>query len=155
KRTQQGCAISQPVGRQVLAELQVVEGDLVILVDAEGLVGRAEVSRVLEPRIVLEGHVRRHGATGTAQAADDRTEGWPLRSLAPAVARLVRKTAVKLVGGVETDGLNATQDRQLVGNRSLLWHQFTKVHTGDLGLERLEFAANLGGQVRLHVIGVE
>jgi hypothetical protein len=51
--------------------------------------------------------------------------------------------------------LNATDNRQLVGNLCLQRHQFRDFETGDVRSNGLELAANLGRRLGLQIVHIE
>ena len=83
-----------------------------------------------------ETNVRRQSATLVrSQAADDGAERGPINTRREAGRQYL---AVMIAGRVK-----AANDGQLVGDLRLERHQLAKVDAGHIGLDGLEFAANL------------
>ena len=71
------------------------------------------------------------------------------------IAFFVSEAAEELVAGMVADGMHAAEDGDFVSNLRLQRQQLANLHAGNGGLDRLELAAVVVAQVRLHVVGVE
>ncbi len=146
ERLQQLPAVRQALRRHVAGQAEVggLGAGHVRLVGLAQEAGLADVVGVAEVDV---GRDRRPHAGVAAQLADHRADRRAVAAQEAGV-QLRRRVALLLEAHV-------ADDRQFVGDLRLQGHQLADVQAGDVGVDRLELAADFDGGVRLHVVEVD